>query len=67
MSRSGVNCRGDCANIAVAGFSLDGDRVKKRLQRWAVVAVVVLMAALIFAAYRRPALLLDFVNLRYCG
>lgn len=31
------------------------------------VALVALLLALIFAAYQRPELLLDWANLRYCG
>ena len=31
------------------------------------VALVVLVLALIFAAYQMPELLLDWANLRYCG
>jgi len=31
------------------------------------VALVVLLLALIFAAYQMPELLLDWANLRYCG
>ncbi|MFZ2972587.1 MAG: hypothetical protein WA049_08095 [Ferribacterium limneticum] len=31
------------------------------------VALVVLLLAIIFAAYQMPELLLDWANLRYCG
>lgn len=31
------------------------------------VAVAVTLLAVLFLTYRQPALLLDFVNLRYCG
>lgn len=31
------------------------------------VALLVLLLALIFAAYQMPELLLDWANLRYCG
>ncbi|MGB4064610.1 MAG: hypothetical protein WBK19_12380 [Azonexus sp.] len=31
------------------------------------VALVVLLLALIFAAYQMPELLLDWANLRFCG
>jgi hypothetical protein len=31
------------------------------------VALAVLLVALIFMAYQRPELLLDWANLRYCG
>ena len=36
---------------------------------WVVIGVIVLAAliAVGFLAYQRPALLMDFVNLRYCG
>ena len=41
--------------------------MNKHLLRLAVAAVVLLGAAVAFAAYRQPAFFLDFMNLRYCG
>ncbi len=39
----------------------------RRIAVMAAVAAVAAAAALIFLAYRQPELLLDFLNLRYCG
>ena len=38
-----------------------------RLWRAAALALAGIVAALVFAAYSRPDLMLEFANLRYCG
>ena len=34
---------------------------------WVASALALLILAAVFVAYRQPALLLEFFNLRYCG
>ncbi len=40
---------------------------RKRLWMAVGIAALVALAALAFLGYRQPELLLDYVNLRYCG
>ena len=53
------------------GCRLDaaGCVLPRRKALWVGVALIVLavLAAVVFAGYRQPELLLDYVNLRYCG
>ena len=53
------SCRHDKANGA-------GSRRKQLLTVTGLVVLVVLVA-LAFVGYRQPELLLDYINLRYCG
>jgi len=34
---------------------------------WVAAALALLILTAVFVAYRQPGLLLDFLNLRYCG
>ncbi|HEX8986914.1 MAG TPA: hypothetical protein VF816_03055 [Rhodocyclaceae bacterium] len=52
----------ECARHDTAGAA-------RRKLAWRVVGLILLLvlAALAFVGYRQPELLLDYVNLRYCG
>ncbi len=39
----------------------------EKLGWWVAAVLAALILAAVFVAYRQPALLLDFFNLRYCG
>jgi len=44
-----------------------GNERALRLWRAAALVLAGIVAALVFAAYSRPDLLMEFANLRYCG
>lgn len=39
----------------------------EKLGWWVAAMLAALILAAVFVAYRQPGLLLDFLNLRYCG